>query len=133
MPFILEPLLAEDIPRFVELYFAAFQNAHSFGCFPRVPTVEKWWLDMIVDEFKDPNSHFHKAVDSTTGVIAAVSKWDEAKPRLPANLPLPEWPEGADKRMCNETFGLWMKKHEDVMRDRPHWCRSMNCMITRLT
>lgn len=77
---------------------------------------------MIYDELKESGSHWFKAVSTNTGDIAAFIKWQEPKPGVFSVIDLPTWPEGADERLCNETFGDWARKKQEVMEDRGHWC-----------
>lgn len=123
MAFTLIPLQEDDIPRCVTMYFAAFQNAHSIGCWPRIPSVRVWWEQMIYDELHEPGAHWLKAVSIVSGEIAGFVKWQEPKPNVEPDVDLPEWPQGADAKLCNETFGAWAKAHRDLMGSRGHWCK----------
>jgi GNAT superfamily N-acetyltransferase len=77
---------------------------------------------MIHDELDEPGSHWLKAVSEQSGEVAGFAKWQEPKPGRVPEIDLPEWPEGADKALCNETFGDWARKHRELMADRDHWC-----------
>jgi hypothetical protein len=122
MPFLIQPLLAEDVPACVQMYFDSFQNAHSLACWPRVPAVRAFWEAMFHDEMGDSKSHFIKAVDSASGDLAAFCKWVEPRPGVFPDLTLPEWPTEANADLCNETFGMWAAQHQELMQDRGHWC-----------
>lgn len=122
MAFDLTPLEEEDATRCVSIYFAAFQNPHSLACWPRTPSVRAWWEDMIRTELEDAGSHWLKAVSKETGEIAGFAKWQEPKPGVEPSVDLPQWPEGADHKLCNETFGEWARTHRQLMGDRGHWC-----------
>lgn len=74
MPFRLEPLEEADIPHCVTIYFAAFTNPHSLGCWPRTASVREWWEASISDELHDPGAHWLKAV-TAKGQIAGFAKW----------------------------------------------------------
>lgn len=63
-----------DIPQCVTIYFAAFQNAHSLGCWPRTAAVRRWWEASISSELHDPGAHWLKAV-TADGEIAGFAKW----------------------------------------------------------
>lgn len=135
----LEPLQADDVPRCVEIYFAAFQNAHSLACWPRgIPTVRKFWEDMLYDEMKDPDAVFLKVVAaednqdiaSSQGAeeVMAFAKWVKPKATgVEVDTGLPEWPEGADAELCKQTFGEWAREHHNLMGTRSHWCKSYFC------
>lgn len=123
MAFALLPLQESDIPRCVTIYFAAFQNPHSLGCWPRTPSVRAWWEDLINDELHAPGARWLKAVSVESGSIAGFIKWQESKPGVVPDADLPEWPQGADSSLCNETFGAWARAHRDLMGSRGHWCK----------
>lgn len=124
MAFEIQPLKKEDAARCVSIYFDAFQNPHSLGCWPRTTRIGKWWENMILEEIEEAGSHWLKAVSTTTGDIAAFIKWKEPKPGIQPEIELPTWPEGADEKLCNETFGAWARAHRDLMGKRGHWCTS---------
>lgn len=46
----------------------------------------------------------------------------EPRPGVEPETELPEWPEGADLRLCNETFSNWFGKHRELFGMRGHWC-----------
>ena len=124
MAFTLQPLSYEDAARCVDVYFAAFQNPHSLGCWPRdVATVRAWWEKMIRDELTEPGAHWFKAVDTSTNEIAGFVKWMAPRPGTFPETQLPTWPEGADIALCDKTFGAWAGKHRELMQDRGHWCK----------
>lgn len=77
---------------------------------------------MIYDELKEPGAHWLKAVSTSTAEIAAFVKWQEPKPGIEPDVDLPTWPEGADRELCNETFGDWARAHRELMGKRGHWC-----------
>jgi hypothetical protein len=136
MPFSIDRLLATDVPACVQIYFDSFQNSHSLACWLRVHTIRAFWKAMFLDEMEDPKSHFIKAVDLESGDLAAFCKWVEPKPGVFPDLNLPTWPEEADVRLCNDTFGTWAAKHRDLMQDRGHWCMCFtidSCFATHIT
>jgi hypothetical protein len=131
MPFVIQPLLAADVPACVQMYFDSFQNSHSLVCWPRVPAIRAFWENMFYDEMKDPKSHFLKAVDIDSGEMAAFCKWVEPKPGVFPDLSLPTWPEEADVSLCDKTFGAWAAQHRELMQDRGHWCKSTFVPVSR--
>jgi len=123
MAFEVQSLQEQDASRCVDIYFAAFQNPHSLGCWPRnVPSVRAWWEQMIHDELNESGSQWLKAVSQSTGEIAAYCKWRRYEADHEPDTSLPEWPKGADTTLCNETFGDWARKHPELMGRRAHWC-----------
>lgn len=123
MAFTLHPLTRADIPACVTIYFAAFQNPHSLGCWPRTPAVRAWWEAMMADELDEPGAHWLKAVSAATGELAGFVKWQQPTHGVAPSEALPRWPEGADARLCQETFGAWARGHRELMGERGHWCR----------
>nr|POE72776.1 hypothetical protein CFP56_30715 [Quercus suber] len=135
----IHPLSPSAIPAAVTLYFASFaSNLHSLACFPRHhPAVRGWWEAMFRSELGDPDAHWlavtttptaeDKAVDAASPRLMAFAKW--VRPR-PLDAPSyedefrdapPQWPEGGDARLCEETFGAWARAHTRLMRGRAHW------------
>ncbi|WPG98356.1 acyl-CoA N-acyltransferase [Acrodontium crateriforme] len=121
MPFTLAPLQKEDIQASVEIYFLAFQNAHSLACWPRTPSIQAWWTEMLDNELTEPGAHWVKTIDSQTGELAGFGKWQEPKPGVSVDDVLPEWPREADGELCQRTFGEWARRHRDLMGARGHW------------
>jgi hypothetical protein len=80
-------------------------------------------------ELDEAGSHWLKAVSTTTGDIVAFVKWQEPKPGTEPSTELPEWPEQADRALCDETFGAWARSHQELMGARGHWCKIplVNC------
>lgn len=79
---------------------------------------------MIRSELDEPGAHWLKAVSNETGAIVGFVKWQEPKPGVEPDTNLPEWPEEADQKLCNETFGAWARAHRDLMGNEGHWCKS---------
>ncbi|KAK4501097.1 hypothetical protein PRZ48_006903 [Zasmidium cellare] len=119
--FTLQPLQEPDIPRCVTIYFTSFQNAHSHGCWPRSPAVRAWWETMLRDELHEPGANWLTAKDVSTGEIAGFCKWVEPAPGKEPDETLPRWPEGADEKLCNETFGAWARRKTELMGRRGFW------------
>jgi hypothetical protein len=131
----------EDVPELVQIYFGAFQNPHSLQAFPRIRSVREWWEDMLSTEIQDEGACFWKIVEDELdegegkegkgegkGKIVAYAKWNRPKQGIEGNEEdegsgLPEsWPEGGDKRVCDEFFGQLARRHHEIMGRRPHWC-----------
>lgn len=77
---------------------------------------------MIHDELNESGARWLKTVSPTAGEIAGFGKWQEPKPGVEPDLDLPTWPEDADQRLCNETFGAWARMHRQLFGERGHWC-----------
>lgn len=127
MPFTLHPLTTPDIPTCISIYFTSFSTqSHSLACWPRNnPTVHTWWTQMFHDELHEKGAHWLKAVDKKTGEIAAYCKWVQVEEGKEIDVGLPEWPEGADARLCEETFGAWARKRGEIVGRRGHWYLEM--------
>lgn len=142
MEFQIQPLQAEDAPRCVQIYFDAFQNPHSLACWPRTPGVRKFWEDMFYDELNEPGAHFLKVTkpnphndngDGDDGAeIVAFAKWVAPKPGEAVDTRLPRWPEEANGRLCDLTFGDWARRHAELMGTRGHWCESVSYPTSHL-
>lgn len=126
MPFTLHPLTPPDIPPSVEIYFTAFRNPHSLACWPRTPAVRAWWENMLRAELGEPGAHWLKALDVVSGELAGFVKWVRHPEGEAVDQDLPGWPEGADGRLCGETFGVWAREHARLMGRRGHWCEFAN-------
>lgn len=55
--------------------------------------------------------------------IVAFAKWVRPKPGVEPDTSLPLWPTGANKPLCEETFGAWAREHVRLMGTRGHWCK----------
>lgn len=123
--FTIHPLTPPDIPTCVSLYFTSFSdNTHSLACWPRDhPSVEAWWHNMFAFELDEPGSHWLKAVHSNSGKLAAYCKWQDGsrEPEIWKDGET-QWPEGADARLCEETFGAWARVRGEVCRGREKGC-----------
>lgn len=93
---------------------------------------------MIRDELEEPGAHWLKAVKRATGRLAGFVKWQEPKPGIEPDSDLPTWPEDADQRLCNDTFGAWANMHRELFGKRGHWCPYLvtltsNCVVDSIT
>lgn len=104
MSVTISPLTRDEIPTFVKIELAAFQNH------PRIPMLwpRGYTADLYAyyeanknESFDDSESRFVKAVDDATGDIVAVSQWTfsqnlgkqrERKPTNPDEQPPENWP-----------------------------------------
>ncbi|KAL9063533.1 MAG: hypothetical protein Q9157_008197, partial [Trypethelium eluteriae] len=149
--FALLPVEPSDAPELVEVYFAAFQNAHSLFAWPRVPNIRKWWEDMLANECQDPHSHMLKIVelistdsDVTAGTdaanntdshgskVVAFGKWNHPRPTVEIDRKLPEWPEGSAKELNQTKFGTLIERRIEIMGPlEDHWCMSLLSSSTR--
>lgn len=135
MPLTLSPATAADLPALTDVYMLAFQDPITIACFPRTPNVRRWWDSHNTEAFMgNPATRFIKVQDGDR--IVAYAKWNvpvradelaaasrssssSSDPRV-----LPSWPDDADKALCDRFFGGLLEKRKEVMRDRPHYCRS---------
>ena len=140
--FALLPVSPEDAPELVRVYFAAFQNPHSLSAWPRIPTVRKWWEDMLARECQDAHAHMFKIVktpdvqpgiadaanvdttstESSATEIVAFVKWDHPRPEVEIDRNLPEWPDGSDKEMNQIKFSHLIEQRIRIMGPMEnHW------------
>ncbi|KAI2465268.1 acyl-CoA N-acyltransferase [Annulohypoxylon bovei var. microspora] len=121
----------EDVPAIVDTFFDAFHDhpltIRSFT--PRTESVQKYWIETIDADMRDPSTHFLVITDSAAADperILAFGKWRDmltsTSPEAPAP---PSWPEGADVPFTEKFFGTVEKKHIEIMKDRPHWYLDM--------
>ena len=123
MPLLLQPAISSDIPTLISIYFAAFQNPLALNGFPDVPSVRKWWTEMIRTEFSDPNALFLKVIDQGKNgeEVIAWAKWCGPVDKEP-DVELPVWPEGGDHALCDAFFSQLAEKHKKNLGARRHWC-----------
>ena len=129
MEFRVRPLQAADVSKCVQIYFDAFQNPHSLACWPRTPGVRKFWEGMLCEELDDPGAHFLKVTTNRhdgneSEEIVAFAKWVAPRPGSAVDTGLPRWPQEADSKLCDLTFGDWARRHAELMGTRGHWCES---------
>ena len=134
MPLKLRPATLEDMATFTDIYMVSFKDAIALQAFPRnSPSVHAWWTTTNQEDFANPSARFLKVVDedSTNGEkIVGWAKWDvpvvntEGKTEVGGDKPdaLPNWPEGADKDLCNEFFGALAGNREKFLEGRGHYC-----------
>lgn len=145
MPLTLSQATAADIPALTDIYMLAFQDPITVACFPRTPNVRRWWDSRNTEAFMgDPATRFIKVNDGDR--IVAYAKWNvpvradepgaasrsSSSSSNPDALPL--WPDDANKALCDRFFSELRDKRKEVMRDRPHYCRSCivhNCLSPR--
>ncbi|KAL1971085.1 hypothetical protein VTN77DRAFT_36 [Rasamsonia byssochlamydoides] len=146
MPIQILPATLSDIPTFVDCYMASTRHNPFFtACFPDTPAVRAWFVEMLSAELMtEEGSRFLKAVDSEIsqsadgngekgkggdgdgegeGKIIAFAKWawtedKEEKNGQEQDPPLPVWPDGADKDLATEFFGMAARKHKSIMRSK---------------
>ncbi|KAL9086093.1 MAG: hypothetical protein Q9165_007305 [Trypethelium subeluteriae] len=139
--FALLPVEPSDAPELVDVYFAAFQNAHSLFAWPRIPNIRKWWEDMLAHECQDSHSHMLKIVelsstkpnvtagtsaanntDNDGSKIVAFGKWNHPRPTIEIDRNLPEWPEGSAKEVNQTKFGTLIERRIEIMGPMEnHW------------
>ncbi|MCJ1303631.1 hypothetical protein MMC08_006441 [Hypocenomyce scalaris] len=132
MPLTVSPATAADIPALSDIYMLAFQDPIMLACFPRTPSIRRWWDSHNTEAFMgDPSARFIKVSDGDK--IIAYAKW--IVPAGPDERPtasrsssnssdpnaLPAWPDDASKGLCDSFFGELVKKRKEVMGERPHY------------
>src|ERR1700733_47147 len=130
---VLLPATASDIPTLVNIYFKSFTTFFRHRAFPDTPSIREWWEKSLRKGIQSENALFLKVVepeaslgvgDSPQGAIIAWAQW-----KKPSQLyqedhqALPVWPNGADMPLCERHFGDLTRKHHELMRERPHWCK----------
>jgi hypothetical protein len=118
----LEVATQADVLDIVSVYFTSFQNAFALSAFPDVPSVRKWWTDMLESEFKDENAVFLKVVDSETGAIVAFAKWNKPVEGQEPEMILPAFAEGTNRKTCEDLLPKLAAARKEIMGTRGHWC-----------
>ncbi|KAI0835250.1 acyl-CoA N-acyltransferase [Hypoxylon sp. FL0890] len=120
-----------DIPAIIDVYFDAFHD-HPFTrrVFSlRSESVEKYWAESLAANIRDPHAHYVVITDSASTDperILAFGKWrEQVTSTSPPRPPQPSWPEGADLSFVEELLGTINRKHQEIMKDRPHWYLEM--------
>jgi GNAT superfamily N-acetyltransferase len=133
MAFLVSEARPEDVPELTSVYFASFIDSFSMSMFPRTPEVRTWWEGDLGQAFTDPHARMIKVVDDESGEIAAFAKWV-----LPAtdsehkeDEPLPEWPEGSDKELCQNFFSGLLETKKRLMGSRAYYCKCRLSATTR--
>ena len=120
----LYPAVLADTTIFTDVYFTSFQDLISLNCFPRTPSVRKWFDDMNAEAFlKDTSARFIKVLQGKK--IVAFAKWIvPIKFGKGGDDPdvMPSWPEDANAELCEEFFGELAKMRRQLMGYRPHYC-----------
>ncbi|KAI1133951.1 acyl-CoA N-acyltransferase [Hypoxylon sp. FL0543] len=120
-----------DIPNIIDVYFDAFHDhpftKRVFGL--RSDSVEKYWTESLAADLQDPHAHFTVLTDSASADperILAFGKWrEQLTSTAPPRPPQPDWPGGADLSFVEELLGTIDRKHQEIMKDRPHWYLEM--------
>jgi hypothetical protein len=119
----------DDVPTLIDIYFAAFQNPMALAAFPDVPTVRKWWTEMIAEEIEDPDVIIFKAVEKQEnavgdeGTIVAWAEWNKPTDKK-EDIDLPDWPVGSDSKVAQDFFSQAEEITKRLMKG-PYWCMSL--------
>ena len=133
MPLVVEKTEEQDIPRLLDILYAAFHDdPWDQIMFPRVPPPEarmastkRWQHEISVD----PHTSVIKVVDTDQNdeIIAFArwhiyrterpeSEWKDARPR--------EWDEGTNIDAANAFLHAVRQKRQKIMAGKPHFCTS---------
>lgn len=131
MAFEVQTASPGDSPNITEAFFSTFSDEFNRTMFPPTPEVRAW-LESTLLEVNLANKHefLLKVTDqSNADMVVAFAKWirpvasadaDQDRHENPAPA---KWPVGSDTNLCDMFFGTMAKHHEELMEDRPHYCK----------
>lgn len=134
MPLTLSLANEEDLPKIVNVQFAAFASdeiqrfMYPFPTPP--PTFEQALIRARID-FPRPECAFVKVMDTDIGELVAFAKWLIYKHERPEEewnkQEKRTWAEGTNAELANEFIGAINEKRRKIMKGTPHCCR---CSVT---
>ena len=130
MPLELAPAHEADLPRILEVQFAAFaQNPVNRLMFP-VPTPPSTFEKALGRARRDlfnPDVALLKVTDTETGMIVSMAKWFIYKHERPEEEWNKEekrdWGEGTNAEVADKFIGALNRKRRKFMAGKPYCCR----------
>jgi GNAT superfamily N-acetyltransferase len=136
MPFEILPATKDDAPAFADIFLSAFSDDFNRRLFPPSQNVREWWIGKFTADFDKPQSNdvLLKAVDRTESgldTIAAFAIWNLPPPDPGAvnqcHEETPQWPDEADKELCNWFFSKMTGQRVRFVDGRRHYCMFISC------
>ena len=131
MPLVVEKAEERDIPRLLDILYAAFHDDPwdriMFPQIPppeaRMPTTKRLQHDISVD----PTAFFLKVIDTErNNEIIAFARWNIYRNERPESewkvAPPREWDEGTNVDAANEFINAIRQKRQKIMAGKPHLC-----------
>lgn len=132
MPLVMEKAQEGDIPRLLDIFYAAFHDDPWDNImFPQVPppegrtaSTQRWRYEMCVN----PDIYFMKVVDSDKdNEILSFARWIIYRTERPENewmdMTPRDWDEGTNVDAANEFSTAVHAMRQKVMEGRPHCCK----------
>lgn len=123
-----QPVVLEDVPALVEIFYEAFKDDIMTHIFPDTPGLRDWWAKIYTNSLLNkPDQHFFKIVDPKAKdargrpQIAAFSKWDLAKPET-GERHLSHWHEDIPVEEADAFFKKMQSERQRIMGDQRHYC-----------
>ena len=129
----LSPMTEADIPTYVTLTFAAFEDG--------ILTPLMWPNGLSAQDIEiltaqnrelllnDKNMVLEKVTDTSTDTIIACAQWNRTPARTPEEVAkppdLPPWAPGANAAVKNHFIGEFFHTRDEIMGGAPHWVLSI--------
>lgn len=139
MAFEVQTASPGDSPSLTETFLSTFSDDFNRTMFPVNPEVRAFLENtMLAINSEHQHEILLKVTDpSNADVVAAFAKWilpiasadlvaaaaadaDQDRHKHPAAS---NWPASGDTKLCDMFFGTMEKHHEELMQDRPHYCK----------
>jgi hypothetical protein len=124
MAFEVEPAHTSDAPQMARVFTVAFSDPFNRTMFPPTEDVRVWVTENLMGGGgTQPHDVLLKVCDED-GKIAAFAKWVlpvDADHDLHAEDE-GNWPDSADKELCEVFFGTMDEDHRKLMGGRKHYC-----------
>ncbi|KAL6721892.1 hypothetical protein ACLMJK_000997 [Lecanora helva] len=134
MPLVLEQAEERDIPRLLDIMYAAFHDdAWNRIMFPTIPpsngrtaSINRYRHEIS----NNPNVSIVKVVDTDQdGEIIAFARWNIYRTERPESewkdATSRDWDEGTNVDAANEFFNGIREKRQNLMAGKPHFCLNM--------
>lgn len=130
MPLQLAPASEVDLPKILEVQFAAFAQDPVISLIFPVATSSSPFekaLDRAREDFRNPDVAFMKVTDTETGEIVSFAKWLIYKHQRPEEEWNKEekrdWGKGTNVEVADAFFSAITRNRRKFMAGEPHCCR----------
>lgn len=131
-PFPISPCTIDDIDSLYAVYLAAFSlfEVHDLLYPPSTYDHEDsavWFRKRVIQQLSQPEIHWFKITDASTGQVVAIARWgyphvrppkkeEEKTEELKKLAEASAWPKGTNVKLANAKFGrlgVWREKYID--------------------
>lgn len=130
MPLQLAPASEADLPKILEVQFAAFAHDPIMRLMfphPTPPATFEKAVDRARTDFRNPDVAFMKVIDTQTGEIVSFAKWNIYKQQRPDEEWNKEerrdWGEGTNVEVADAFFAALTRNRRKFMAGKPHCSR----------